>query len=280
MRKNYKFHRYIFPITLLVCAGIIPFTTFSQKKNPPGTILLRKDLYIDETPVCNIEYRDYKYVLSKFLRFNLDKFEDYTNSMPDLKFETSSFFKQIDFKPNNDSLKYLIPETDEMIFGDWIDYKSYLTLPAFNYFPVVNVNSEIAKSYCRWRTSMVKVLYASESKAKERKYLHDNFEYRLATYEELKLATEKFKSEKKLKIQAAGKSDSLPSFRHLEKGKNLQKFVITNLFELVKEEDGIYETNWDPKKQIILPNLLIDNNFIRENLTFRCVCEIKENISN
>jgi hypothetical protein len=278
--KNNKFLGCIFPLTLLFCICTIPFNTFSQKKNPPGTILLKKNLYIDETPVCNIEYRDYKYVLSKFLRFNLDKFEDYTNSMPDYKFETSSFFKQIDFKPDYDSLKYLIPETEEMIFGDWVDYKSYLTLPDFNYFPVINVNAEIAKSYCRWRTSMVKVLYASESKAKERKYLHNNFEYRLPTYEELKLATEKFKTEKKLKIQSAAKSDSLPSFRHLEKGGSLQKFLITNLFELVKEEDGIYETSWDTNKQIILPNLLIDNNFIRENLTFRCVCEIKDNFSN
>lgn len=277
--KN-KFQNFLFPVILLFCIYIVPNNTFSQKKNPPGTILLKNNLYIDETPVCNIEYRDYKFVLSKLIRFNLDKFEDYTNSMPDYKFETSSFFKQIDFKPDNDSLKYLIPESEEMIFGDWVDYKSYLTLPDFNYFPVINVNAEIAKSYCRWRTSMVKVLYASESKAKERKYLHENFEYRLPTQEELKFATEKFKSEKKLKIQAAAKSDSLPSFRHLKKGGNLQKFLITNLFELVKEEDGIYETSWDTNKQIILPNLLIDNNFIQENLTFRCVCEIKENISN
>ena len=139
----------------------------------------------------------------------------------------------------------------------------------------MNINSEIAASSCRWRTYMVKLLYAAQAKEKDRRKMFDNFEYRLPTYEELQFATEKFKKENNLKIQLASKPDSLPSFDYSQNGKKLNKFVVTSMLELCRQDFETYQTNWEINQKIILSSSLVDKNWNQENLTFRCVCEIK-----
>lgn len=274
MTKN-KSLKFLFIINLLSLFIVVPFNSFAQMKNPPGTILLKDNLYIDEAPICNVHYREYAYCLSNFIHYNLDTLEIYTKSLPYYKFDLSTFFKQTNFKYNQDSIKYLITDTAKKFWNNWIGFSSYLNHTRFNYFPVVNINCEIANSFCRWRTSMVKMLYAAQTKEKDRKKMFDNFEYRLATYEELKFATEKFKNENKLKIQLASKSDSLPSFDYSRNGNSLNRFVVSSVTELCTQDFKIYQTSWDINKQAISSASLIDKNWVQENLTFRCVCEVR-----
>ena len=270
-----KLFKFLFVIAFLSFVIVVPFDTFSQKKNPPGTILLKDNLYIDEAPICNVHYREYAYCLSGIVHYNLDTLESYTKSLPYYKFDLSTFFRHTNFKYNNDSLRYLITDTAKRFWNNWIDFGSYLNHPRFNYFPVVNINSEVAASFCRWRTYMVKMFYAAQTKEKDRTKMFDNLEYRLPTYDELKFATEKFKKENNLKIQLASKSDSLPSFGYSKNGKSLNKFIVSTMTELCRQDFKTYQTSWDTNKQIILSNLLVDKNWVQENLTFRCVCEVK-----
>lgn len=270
-----KFYRVSLYIFVFILTTTFQFSTFAQKRNPPGTILLKENLFIDETPICNIHYREYQYFLSNFVHYNLDTFAIFIKKLPYYKYDHSSFYKMTNFKHQDDSLKYIISDTVKKFWSNWFDFNSYLNHPSFNYYLVVNVNSDIANSFCRWRTYVVKLLYASQPKESDRKKLYDNFEYRLPTYDELQFAIKKFQVEKKLQISIASKADSLPSFGFTKNGKGLDKFFISNVFELCKDDTKYMKTSWDINKKTIIQKTEVTTYVYNENLTFRCVCEIK-----
>ena len=77
--------------------------TFSQKTNPPGTTLLRDNLYIDLAPMANIHYREYEYFMSNFINYNLDSFQKLVASLPMSGVAFKEFLTQLRFEPNRDS---------------------------------------------------------------------------------------------------------------------------------------------------------------------------------
>lgn len=247
----------------------------AQKHNPPGTIFLKDNIYIDQTPICNVHFREYKYSLEQIFHYNIDSLEKVSKTLPYTNFDFGYFLRHSNFAYNSDSLKCLISDTVKTFWNGWTDFKTYLNHPRFNYFPIVNISTETATNFCKWRTYMVKIFNASQQTEKGRKEKFDNFVYRLATNDELELAAKKFITDKKIEMQKVASGDSIANFNFYRKEQKKTFFKITSLQEIAINKSSANKVYWDTKNFLLLTGALLRENEVSENLTFRCVCEIK-----
>ena len=129
---------------------------------PPGTIRLAENLFIDESEVANIHWLEY------LQRIRLDSSDTYYRSqLPD-----STVWKAM----------AAAPPTAAAGIPTAIIYFRY---PGFRYYPVVGISYEQAVAYCKWRSAMVNegVLQAADFRRKH-PALRDydvTVEYRLPT---------------------------------------------------------------------------------------------------
>lgn len=265
---------------IFIVLFVIGFICFWQKgitqlKCPPGTLQLNDSVYIDATPVLNIHYKEYLNFMKNVIRFNIDSFDAVTGNLPYFNFNLEAFIQQTEFEPNPDSLNYIIEDTVYRFCNNWTIFSHYLSHSYFNYYPLVNVNVAIASAFCRWRTNMVMFAYASEKKEKERKKYHKAVNYRLATTDELQSAVKKFKTDNLLVYQEKASYDSIVSFNNAEKAGKVAVFRIAHLNELAKNGSNIFRGYWDNDSASFIPGPLIKNTAIAENLTFRCICDVK-----
>ncbi|MBD2715283.1 SUMF1/EgtB/PvdO family nonheme iron enzyme [Microvirga sp. STR05] len=99
---------------------------------PPGTIRLAENLFIDESEVANIHWLEY------LQRIRLDSSETYYRSqLPD-----STVWKAM----------AAAPPTAVAGIPTAIIYFRY---PGFRYYPVVGISYEQAVAYCKWRSAVV-----------------------------------------------------------------------------------------------------------------------------
>jgi formylglycine-generating enzyme required for sulfatase activity len=262
----------VLKIILAICLFNSSIYCFAQKKNPPGTILLKDNLYIDAMPILNVHYREYEHTMRAFFNFNLDTLEKIMSTLPYSNFDIGRIVKPNNFKINKDSASLMINDDIKTFWNGWIEYKTYLNHPRFNYFPMVNISYSVAAKFCKWRTLVVKILYASHNK-RERKKMYDNLVYRLPTFEELELATKKFTTEKKFMVQVKAPTDSLPSFP--EQPQSIELFRVSRLSEITTDNNFIRKAYWDTQLNRLIKDSLIHENIFGENLGFRCVCEVK-----
>ena len=225
--------------------------TFSQKTNPPGTTLLRDNLYIDLAPMANIHYREYEYFMSNFINYNLDSFQKLVASLPMSGVAFKEFLTQLRFEPNRDSATLKINRDATFSWSKPENFEIYLSHPAYNFYPVVNITYEMAKGFCEWRTAAVQLNYASATSEKEREKHFRKIKYRLLTREEWEFAKQKFTQTKRL-YQSQQPS---PPFK--------KRFTITNLAELVNS-DGMLVNSVSE----VRPNI--------DMITFRCICEVED----
>ena len=60
--------------------------------------------------------------------------------------------KYFNCPPNSDSNDIKI---NEFLVAHWkakVNYRSYLNIPFYNYYPVVNISYETAQKFCEWRS--------------------------------------------------------------------------------------------------------------------------------
>lgn len=94
------------------------------KGNPPGTVKINDTLFVDQTEVSNINWREYLYYLS-----DVEKNEiKYQEALPD-----TLVWRNL--------LRYCEPI---------VEY--YFRHPAYNYYPVVGISFEQVIKFCKWRT--------------------------------------------------------------------------------------------------------------------------------
>lgn len=125
-----KEHIYLFLLIILTSCTSSAYLPDKEKDfyAPPGTVFIQNNLYMDQTEVTNIAWREYLY----WLKQNSDNSEeDIQKASPD----TSVFKNQ-----NNKLLE---------IEG------SYFTNPKYNNFPIVGVTYEQAVAYTKWRNERV-----------------------------------------------------------------------------------------------------------------------------
>lgn len=127
------------------------------KGNPPGTLKINDSLFVDQTEVANIHWREYLYYLEKYDSSNA------SNALPDT-----------------------LVWRDSMIYNEpMVEY--YFRHPAFSYHPVVGASYEQVIEFCKWRTFAAnQAIYFRENKIHDYKnHLTDTFPirfyYRLPT---------------------------------------------------------------------------------------------------
>lgn len=224
----------------------------AQKKNPPGTVLLRDNLYIDLSPTTNVDYREYEYCMSKLINYNLDSFKQLISALPNFGFNSVAFLQELKLPFNADSSKMIIRNNDSLPWTKPASFAIFLDHPPDSYFPLRNVSYSFAQFYCEWRSAMVQLKYSASETAKERQKLYKKVSYRLPTQEEWTYALNKFI--KKGKISRL--SGALPS-------KNKKKFIVTNLAEIVADQNKIINHSGS-------------ENPLATMITFRCICDVEE----
>ncbi len=133
---------------------------FLNKKEtpPPGTVMVRKNFYVDITEVKNADYLEFLFWMKRKHGFHST---EYKSALPD-----TNFF--IIFKPHQ---------------------HLYLRDKLYRLFPVVGISYEQANSFCKWRTDMVNAsIYAKEKNftfkamdTLDMKLVKKIYEYRLPT---------------------------------------------------------------------------------------------------
>jgi formylglycine-generating enzyme required for sulfatase activity len=141
-------------------SGCSVFKKNPSKGNPPGTLKINDTLYIDQTEVANVHWREFLYYVNRFDSANVYK---------------------------------VLPDT--LVWRDSITYSEplveyYFRHPSFNNYPAVGISYEQAIKFCKWRTFVVNLgMYMDENKLKNfEDYLNDSFPiklyYRLPTKQE------------------------------------------------------------------------------------------------
>jgi formylglycine-generating enzyme required for sulfatase activity len=131
------------------------------KGNPPGTLKINDTLFIDQTEVANIYWREYLYYLTDTKKEE----QEYEKALPDT----------------------LVWNSDTSV-NPLSQY--YFRHPSFNNYPVVGISYQQAIEFCKWRTFVVNLgKYLDENKFTDfKEHLNDPFPvklyYRLPAKEE------------------------------------------------------------------------------------------------
>jgi formylglycine-generating enzyme required for sulfatase activity len=129
------------------------------KGNPPGTLKINDTLFIDQTEVANIHWREYLYYISDVKKDELQ----YEKAFPDT----------------------LVWNSDTSV-SPLSEY--YFRHPSFNNYPVVGISYEQAAEFCNWRTYAANQGIYLDKIKDPMTHLKDsfpiNFYYRLPTKEE------------------------------------------------------------------------------------------------
>lgn len=156
-----------------VNVGFRPVMTYlgraNAQINPPGTVKIKENIYIDETEITNFNWREYVMWLEKKHGKNAI---EYKNALPDT----------------------LVWKEKESFNEPYTQY--YYSHPAYNDYPVVGISYEQAVQYCKWRTECVKELFETKMLTDKKNVYPTNFEYRLPTKEEWEAAAKIGYSEK------------------------------------------------------------------------------------
>jgi formylglycine-generating enzyme required for sulfatase activity len=151
--------RISFIFITIIISGCTVFKKNPTKGNPPGTVKINDTLYIDQTEVTNISWREYLYYLSDIKKDE----SEYQKALPDTLVWNS--------------------DTSASPLSEY-----YYRHPSFNNYPVVGISYEQANEFCKWRTYAAnQEVYLNKTKD-PMTHLKDSFPikfyYRLPTKQE------------------------------------------------------------------------------------------------
>lgn len=111
--------------TIFFCLITWPLVAQSvEQENPPNTISLDGNLYIDKTEIANLHWLEYLHYLAK--------------------------------DSGQAAMQSALPDTTVWLtVGDTLRYQHYLRYPGYRYFPVVGITLSQARHYCAWRSAIV-----------------------------------------------------------------------------------------------------------------------------
>ncbi len=225
--------------------------------NPPGTIFLKENLYIDPIPVTNLEYN---FFLQSIKQFWSPKLNDSITNLP-----LYGISSDINSKMNLENASfYLKMSLDEKLkVADKLPLKEYFRYPFHSEYPVVYINKKQAEMYCLWRTNMVMISWAYKSRTlKERLNYPKRIRYRLPTQAELNYAINSFSTQEKLT-----KTNEKSILKYRPRQNKLKNFFNNNISEYVYDSKIPFGTNWRATSEFPAEN---------DYTGFRCVCEVIE----
>ncbi len=233
---------------------------------PPNTVEIVENFFFDETEIANIDWREY---LSKL---------------------------RVEHGKESEIYKAALPDT--LVWRDELSNNSpfvntYFNHPSFDSYPVVGISHEQAKTYCIWRTEVVKTMMKSHN------IENVNFKYRLPTQTEWELVANAGYSDKQKKLfkkqnkKYKGKArtcnmifdnESLKeTVRMTRQTRNYlpNKYNVYNIYgnvaEMVAESNiamgGSYRDKYD---DIVPSNKVLNYEGPQKWLGFRCVAEYED----
>ncbi len=179
-----------YSFTLIIFLGCLVNTSHAQKEAPPGVIPLNDSLFIDEHPVSNINYAEFLWSIQQF--WSPEK-SDSLRKLPlfglinsqGLHTAKDTMYWRLQHKAFIESMQ--IPKTPYTDLDMMLPLKTYITREKIRNIPVTGITYSQAAMYCKWRTDMVMLLYATK-KAEERGNYYLHLKYRLPTEQEWKTA--------------------------------------------------------------------------------------------
>lgn len=252
--------------------GIFYFKlTVAQKIAPPGTTLLTKSVYIDKGPISNIDYVEFLWSIEGFWS---PEFSDSIQKLPSFGIDSAqlNIAKGSSWILKNKAFidKMQIPKTKYKNIDTVTTLKEYLAVSKIINLPVIGITYEQAKTFCKWRSDMVKILYAVYSKDSiERKKYYASINYRLPDAKEYEAAFNKFGKVRRKLNYYKGK-EAFPY--NIEIASDNIFIVYKNLIsELLLSKGTLFKIT--SKKTFLVQKQLNDNS-TAEKIGFRCVCEV------
>lgn len=260
---------------LVLTACLLLWMSFRPAKKdrtfrPPGTVMLKTGLFMDETEVSNIYWREY---LSWLKENKGEDSEVYQNALP-----------------------------NELVWNEFIRYSepymhNYFDHPAYNDYPVVGVKHQMAVDYCTWRTNRVEEMINAHPKLKKR-YTPNwpVFAYRLPTKEEWESAAsgvmDVSRHPKKVRknVEELGPL-VLFNVNNTERKDSIRAYITAPVRSYLPTEVGIHNLIGNVAEMLLEPGIakggsfthsleesLSDQDIVYEKesvwLGFRCVCEV------
>ncbi|GAB3237625.1 hypothetical protein GCM10027346_29420 [Hymenobacter seoulensis] len=147
----------LLPATLVAQRNQKTSTAAPGLPEPPGTVRVAENLFMDEVEVANLHWLEYLYFVRRDSTLRV-----YRSQLPD-----SNGWKPV-----------VLPEATEAP-------QSYFRAPGYRYFPATGITYEQAQAYCRWRSAAVNRSYFQGATfRKQHPELRDfdvTVEYRLPT---------------------------------------------------------------------------------------------------
>lgn len=252
----------IFIFCFILSLGI---TSQSKADNPPNTVEISDNLYVDKYEITNIDWKEYTHWLKNEYG---ESAMEYQLSLPDTTI--------LNFEENE-------------IMG------VYFSHPSFNEYPVIGITYQQAIAYCNWRSNRVnEVMYLKDNKLKELptdlRTIPNKYHYRLPTiYEWEQIAGIEYDKKTKKKIAKSLSpngnfwNDSTNTVIEITTPVNKSypnKLGIYNLFGNVAEMTSIVGIAKGGSYIHTSDESNIENDFPYQGaaswLGFRCVCTISE----
>jgi formylglycine-generating enzyme required for sulfatase activity len=221
-------------------------TCSTQPENPPGTVKLTEDLYIDRSEVTNVDWREMLYWYNKNYG---DTSQQYIQMLPD-----------------SNCWKY-----------PGLSFDIYFRHPSYQHHPVVCISHEQALLYCKWRSDRVnEAIYRKKNKIKASENLDFtkmvipvSVTYRLPSPEEWEKAASTTQPGEK------GFMLPIPEPAREKKGNNQTLVHMAgNVSEMTSEKGVARGANYTQKIQEYNPKQNIPCDKAHNWLGFRCVCEV------
>lgn len=248
---------------------------FKTKQSPPGTVWLRDSVFIDVNPVKCIDYKEFlafvNVAYNKELRDSLKNIPPYA-----LNIEAFRSYMRLCGPDKPLHKKMNIPQDMELSWD--MNMNEYLNSPTYKNYPIVNISYNQALTYCEWRTDMVMLFYASDSKDEKQrnKKYYTKIKYRLPTAEEWDYAMHKFE-EYIFTNYSVYAGERCATYEAIPQKRNLSfTYIPHNIAELSMEENVALGMSW--RDMDTTNNYSKTVKYFRPSdwLGFRCVCEIEE----
>ncbi len=229
---------------------------------PPGTILVKDNVYIDRVPVTNGMYNEFLNNIENY--WSLKK-HDRMQNYPRFKLSRDTVFQP--WTGNTRLYMEAVFQDPKAVIEDQLKLGNYSKNPNYNYHPAVGLNKSQAELFCLWRSDLANAVFAMRSKSESKREQYPyKVTYRLPTENEMLTAEQELKNRDRLRYYQDDifSTASLGyTFRELQENGNL---IIMELKEIGKDK------TYRPLFNTPLAFYEAD----RLKTGFRCICEVEK----
>lgn len=264
---------------------------------PPGTVKLNDTVYIDMYPVSNWSYLEFLSSLSGYWSLETSdslktltpygytgrNFVSYGNngrigSGTDRRNKNVPFVitEKPFFGMPDSNLFQKMELIDALLFGE-INTANYIYHPFYRNYPIMNISAEQAEMFCRWRSDMVKIVYATTNKdsLEYSKYVKI-VKYRLPKETEwikaLEIANLNFSAPKNSVHRSTDPIVDL--YTYYDKKDKYKFYSFPSYLSELIEDNRYINYNWTDSLNTFDTRIVRPFYSVSPGIGFRCACEV------